>query len=208
MPSALTQAGAYVISGTGKLPNVDVASPGEVWSNKRASGVIVPASLVKPVLVGTVGAVAPVAEADTILQEESVTKADGTHIRQESLAVAMRQIMVPDINPGSQYSKQLGPNEIVNLPIADTDWVRTYHTGVLHLTLVVPNAAYKEGEVLGWNPEGARPEGKAEGEGAWDKVDSEGVVAGTGIFIIQAPPRYYGAKNEALLTCRFLRSNQ
>lgn len=208
MPSALTQVGAYAITGTGKLPNADVASPGEVWSNKRASGAIVPGSLVKPTLVGTVGSVAAVAEGDVVLQEESVVKADATHIRQESLAVAMRQIMVPDINPGSQYNLALGPNEIVNLTIADTDWVRTYHTGVLHLSLVAPNAAYKEGEVIGWNPKGARPEGKAAGEGSWAKVDAANVVAGTGIFIIDRPPRYYGSNNEALLTCRFLRSNQ
>lgn len=201
MPSALTQVGAYPLTSTGKLPNVDVASPGEVWSNKRASGVIVPGSLVRPVLVGAVGAVVPIATGDVIV-------ADGDGIRQQALAVAMRQIAVPDINPGSQYNLALGPNEIVNLPIADKDWVRTYHTGVLHLTLVVPDATYKEGDIIGWDPKGTRPTGKTAGEGAWAKIGHADVIAGTGIFIVQAPPRFYGTGNEALLTCRFLRSNQ
>jgi hypothetical protein len=142
-----------------------------------------------------------VAEGDAIV-------ADGAGIRREALAVALRQIMVPDINPGSQYNLALGPNEIVNLPIADTDWVRTYHTGVLHLTLVAPDATYKEGDIIGWNPKGARPVGKTAGEGSWAKITAANVVAGTGIFIVQSPPRYFGAANEAILTCRFLRSNQ
>lgn len=201
MPSALTQVGAYPLTGTGKLPNADVASPGEVWSNKRASGLIVPGSCVRPVLVGGVGSVVPVATGDAIVS-------DGEGIRSQSLAVALRQIMVPDINPGSQYNPVLGPNEIVNLPIADKDWVRTYHTGVLHLTLVAPDATYKEGDIIGWNPKGARPAGKTEGEGSWAKIGAANVVAGTGIFVVHTPPRFYGTNNEAILTCRFLRSNQ
>lgn len=200
MPSALTQVGAFPLTGTGKLPNVDVASPGEVWSNRRASGLIVPGSLVRPVQVGSVGCVVPVASADTIVN-------DGNGIRKELLAVAMRQIMVPDLNPGSQYNPALGPNEIVNLTIADKDWVRTYHTGVLNLTLVQPEE-YKEGDILGWNPKGARPALKAEGEGSWAKITAEHVVAGTGIFIVDREPRIYGENNEAILTCRFLRANQ
>lgn len=209
MPSALTQVGAYAIAGTGKLPNVDVASPGEVWSDKCAGiANLVPGSLVKPFLVGSVGSVKPVEEGDTVLQPESVVKSDTTHISEQLLAIVMRQIMVPDINPGSQYNLALGPNEIVNLPIASGDKVRTYHTGVVHLTLVTPQAGYHENEILGWNPKGARPEGKTEGEGSWTKVSDANVVAGTGILVIARPPRYYGANNEPLLTCRFLRSNQ
>lgn len=201
MPSALTQVGAYALTGTKTLPNVDVASPGEVWSRKRADGIIVPGSLVRPIEVGSVGSVVPIADGDTIVN-------DGAGIRKELLAVAMRQIMVPDINPGSQYNPALGPNEIVNLPIASGDFVRTYHSGVLHLTLVAPDATYKEGDLLGWNPKGERPAGKTEGEGSWAKIGAEHVVAGTGIFVIDTPPRFYGSANEALLTCRFLRANQ
>lgn len=207
MPTALTQVGAYPLTGTGKLPNVDVASPGEVWTNKRASGIIVPGSLVKPVLVSEVGSWAVVKTSDTVEIATGTVKSDSTHVYQGELAIAMRQIMVPDINQGSQYNPALGPNEIVNLPIASGDWVRSYHTGVVHLTLVVPGT-YAEGDVLGWDEKGTRPEFKAEGTGAWRRVDTGEVTAGTGILVVHTTPRYYGTNNEAVLTCRFLRSNQ
>ena len=214
MPTALTQVGAYPLTGTGKLPNVDIASPGEVWSNKRASGVIVPGSLVRPVVVSGVGCVIPVWKEDKDIIATSDEQVDlagseaGGNFRQETLGIAMRQIMVPDINIGSQYNPALGPNEIVNLPIASGDWVRTVHTGVVHLTLVVPDSTYEEGDVLEWDAKGERPEFKAEGKGAWRKAGGGEATKGTGILIVHTTPRYYGVKHEAILTCRFLRSNQ
>jgi hypothetical protein len=202
MPEALTQVGAYPLLGVGQLPNVSVASPGEVWSRKRANGVIVPGSCVRPVEVNGVDMVQPVTADDTVV-------ATGSGIRIEQLSVAMRQIMVPDINPGSQYNPQLGPNEIVNLAIADNDYVREYKTGVLHLTLVKPDADYAVGDIVGWDPGAARPTGKATGTGAWARMaDDESVVANTGIFEVHTKPRYYGSNNECVLTVRFLRSNQ
>lgn len=202
-PEILTQQGAYPLLGTGTLPNADVAYPGEVWSNRRANGVIIPGSCVVPDLVSGVECVRPVITGDAISES-------GAGLRRETLAVALRQIMTPDINPGSQYNPVLGPNEIVNLPIADQDYVRTYHTGVLNLTLVKPDAAYESGDIIGWDPGAARPAGKAAGTGAWARLadDAGGVVAGTDIFVVDRPPRYYGANNECVLTCRFLRSNQ
>jgi hypothetical protein len=203
MAEVLTQEGAYPLLGTGALPNADVASPGEVWSNKRANGVIVPGSCVVPVMVGEIECVRPVVAGDTI-----VDSGDGG-FRKESLSVALRQIMIPDINPGSQYNPQLGPNEIVNLPIADMDYVRQYFTGVMHLTLVKPDASYEPGDIIGWDPTAARPAGKATGTGAWAKhSDDSSVVANTDIFQVHTLPRYYGTNNECVLTCRFLRSNQ
>jgi hypothetical protein len=202
MAEALTQVGAYPLLGVGALPNADVASPGEVWSNKRANGIIVPGSCVVPTMVAGVECVRPIVGGDTI-----VTSGDG--LRMQSLAVALRQIMIPDINPGSQYNPQLGPNEIVNLPIADQDYVRTYHGGVMHLTLVAPDSTYAPGDIIGWDPTAARPVGKTSGTGAWAKhSDDSSVVANTDIFIVHTLPRYYGTNNECVLTCRFLRSNQ
>jgi hypothetical protein len=200
-PGILPQTGAYPLLGVGSLPNADVAYPGEVWSYKRANGVIVPGSLVRPVMVGSVECVQPVVAGDVIVES-------GDGIRQQELAVALRQIMTPDINPGSQYNPALGPNEIVNLPIADQDYVRTYHTGVMNLTLVVPDATYAPGDIIGWDPTGVRPAGKAAGNGAWAKhSDDANVVAGSDIFVVHTLPRYYGTSNECVLTCRFLRSN-
>jgi hypothetical protein len=95
--------------------------------------------------------------------------------------VALRQIAVPDINTGSMYNPALGPNEIVNLPIADQDYVRAYYSGKLHLTLVHPDVAgYVPGEKIAWNPGAARPAGKAAGNGAWDHAAAG--LAGTDIF--------------------------
>jgi len=202
MAGVLTQQGAYPLLGTGALPNVDVASPGEVWSYKRANGVIVPGSCVRPHVVAGIECVQPVVAADAI-----VSSGDG--IRSQSLAIAMRQIMTPDLNPGSQYNPALGPNEIVNLPIADQDYVRTYHTGVVHLTLVKPDATYAPDDIIGWDDTAPRPAGKAAGTGAWAKhSDDSSVIAGTDILIVHTLPRYYGSNNECVLTCRFLRSNQ
>lgn len=201
-PEALTQVGAYPLLGVGALPNADVASPGEVWSNKRANGVIIPGTCVVPHVVANVECVRPVVGGDAISEA-------GGGLRRETLAVALRQIMVPDINIGSQYNPALGPNEIVNLPIADQDYVRTYHTGVLNLTLVVPDPDYAPGDIIGWDPTGARPAGKAAGTGAWASITRDGsVVAGTDIFVVHTLPRFYGPSNECVLTCRFLRSNQ
>lgn len=200
-PTVLPQSGAYPLLGVGKLANASIAFPGEVWSNRRASGIIIPGSCVKPVNVAGVPSLAPVAKGDEI-----VLNGDG--VRREEIGVAMRQIMVPDINPGSQYSPQLGPNEIVNIPIASGDWLRNYMSGVLNLTLVKPDATYEAGDIIGWDPDAERPEGKAEGEGAWAKhSDDAKVIANTDIFVVHMAPQFYGEKGECVLTVRFLRSN-
>lgn len=198
MPEALTQQGAYPLLGVGTLPNVDVAYPGEVWSHKRANGVIVPGTPVIPVMVAGVECVRPIVAGDVI-----VLNGDG--FRREDISIAMRQIMTPDINPGSQYNPALGPNEIVNLPIADQDYVREYRTGVANLTLVKPDATYAPGDIIGWDPTAARPAGKTAGNGAWAKhSDDAAVVANTDIFVVHRMPRYFGSNNECVLTVRFL----
>lgn len=192
MSPLVPQVGAYPLTGVAKLPNADVASPGEVWTNRRASGVIIPGSCVRPTSVGGKLAAVPVAAGDTIDARQ--------------LAVGLRQIAVPDLNPGSLYNPALGPNEIVNLAIADQDWVRTVHTGEMHLTLVIPDGGgYTPGELIAWHPDGARPAGKAAGTGAWGHAS--GHKAGTDIFeAINWRP--YGSAGEGVLTVRFLRSNQ
>lgn len=189
-------AGAYPISGVGAMPNATVAYPGEVWTNRRASGNIVPGSCVKPVNVSGRKGYAVVLGADVV----------GTAFVTAGLAVALRQIDIPDTNPGSIYGAALGPNEIVNLQIASGDYVRTYHSGAMHLTLVEPTVGgYAPGDKIGWAAAAARPVGKAAGAGAWSKT---AIVAGTDIFEVEEV-RAYGptANHEVLLTVRFLRSN-
>ena len=76
---------------------------------------------------------------------------------------------------------------------------------MLNLTLVVPAADYVPGNIIGWNPTGVRPAGKASGTGAWDHMAN--AKAGTGMFVVHTVPRYYGTANESILTCRFLRTS-
>lgn len=188
-------AGAFPIAGVGKLPNVAIAYPGEVWTNRRASGVLVPGSCVKPVNLAGRKGYAVVADGDVA----------GTNFDKAALAVALRPIAIPDTNPGSVYTEALGPNEIVNLQIPNGDYVRTYHSGALHFTLVEPRADYVPSQRIGWSATAVRPAGKAAGTGAWTNT---GYETGTDIFELEEV-RPYGpsANNEVLLTVRFLRSN-
>jgi hypothetical protein len=180
--------GAYPIQGVGKLPNVDIANPGEVWSNLKANGNIVPGAAIFP----TVGATRKYAQ---------LAAGDAPDRRQ--VGVAMRTVEVPDINTGPNA---LGPNELVNRMIADGDWLRLYLTGALHLTLIEPRLDYEPGQKVGWNPAAARPAGKAAGTGAWTN-QAGGILAGTDIFeVFEFRP--YGGGNEGLLTVHFLRGSE
>jgi hypothetical protein len=183
-------AGAYPLTGVAKLPNATIASPGEVWSNLRANGIIIPGAAVAPVNVGGKLYAKQLVAGDTPVVEQ--------------VGVALRQIMTPDLNQGSLYNPALGPNEIVNLAIADGDYLRRYMSGAMHLTLVEPRADYVPGQLIGWAPAAARPAGKAAGTGAWSNA---GILAGTTLFEV-FEYRPYGSSNEGLLTVRFLRSNQ
>lgn len=179
--------GAYPLSGVGRLSNVTVASPGEVWSNLRANGVIIPGAAIAPVNVGGKLYAKQLVGGDTPIIEQ--------------VGVALRQVEIPDVNTGSGA---LGPNEIYNQAIANGDYLRRYMTGVLHLTLCEPRADYVPGQRVGWAPAAARPAGKAAGTGAWSNA---GILAGTTIFEV-FEYRAYGGANEGILTVRFLRSNQ
>ncbi len=180
-------AGAYPLTAVAKLPNVTIASPGEVWSNLRANGVIIPGAAIAPVNVGG--------------QRYAKQLIVGDTPNIDQVGVAMRQVEVPDVNTGPSA---LGPNEIVNTAIANTDYLRRYMTGVLHLTLVEPRADYVPGQLIGWAVAAARPVGKAAGTGAWSNT---GLLAGTTIFEV-FEYRTFGVANEGILTVRFLRSNQ
>lgn len=180
-------AGAYPLTGVGRLSNVTVASPGEVWSNLRANGVVIPGAAIAPVNVGGK------------LYAKQLVSGDTPVI--EQVGVALRQVEIPDTNNGPSA---LGPNEIVNQAIANGDYLRRYMTGVLHLTLCEPRADYVPGQRVGWAVAAARPSGKASGTGAWSNT---GILSGTTIFEV-FEYRAYGSSNEGILTVRFLRSNQ
>lgn len=172
--------GPFPLTEVGKLPNVTVAfNDGDHWSNRFASGSIVPGE-----------AVVPAASAGKLFMR----KAGASDVATQ-LAIALRPVDVPDPNTGPAA---LGPNEVRNQAIADGEYVHAYYRGVFHLTLVTP-AAYEPGELIGWDADGARPEGK-EGTGAWAKNSAADIDS---IFEVMEF-RKVNANNEGILTVRKL----
>lgn len=180
MPPLNLHTGSFPLTGPASLPNVMLAFPGEHWSNRRASGAIVPGEAVVPVNSGGKLYMRKATAADAITQ----------------LAIALRTIDVPDPNTGPN---SLGPNEIVNQTIAAGEYVHAYYSGVFHLTLVVP-AVYDPGDLIGWVAAGARPVGKA-GTGSWGK----NAVADIDSFFEVMEFRDLNAQHEGILTVRSLR---
>lgn len=179
-------AGDHPLLGVGRLPNVGFAFPGEVWSNRRANGIVIPGAAVAPVVVGGKPRMKQLLVGDAPVKEQ--------------VAIAMRQVEIPDVNNGPAA---LGPNEIVNQAIADGDWLRYAFTGAFNITLVEPRNDYLPTQKVGWAPAAARPAGKAAGTGAWSNA---GILAGTDIFEV-IEYRVYGTTNEGILVVRSLRSN-
>ena len=178
--------GAFPLSDVAHLPNVTVAFPGEHWSNRKANEVIVPGEAVIPVNSG--GALA-------------MRRAHAADQGDPRLAIALREVMVPDINPGSIYNPTLGPNEIRNLALPVGAYVHAYYSGAFHLTLCQARA-WVGGEMVAWDETAARPPSKG--------------LSGTGNWIVTTDPtkaffevmefRPVNASNEGILTVRSLRS--
>jgi hypothetical protein len=174
--------GNYPLTDVASLPNVTIAFPGEHWSNRIASGAIVPGEAVVPVNYNGKSAVKRATTADAVLQ----------------MGIATRVIEPPDSAVGSLYTTALGPNEIVNRQINDGEYVHAYYSGAFHLTLVTPRA-WVPGELLEWDAAGARPTGKA-GTGAW-KVGT----AARALFDVMEVRPFSANGLEGVLTVRSLR---
>jgi hypothetical protein len=180
---AFPTVGSFPLTSVAKLPNVTIAFPGEHWSNRIAQGAIVPGEAVVPTNYGG---------------KLAVTRA-GAGASVARMGIALRTIDVPDNATGSIYYDPLGPNEIRNLQIPDGEYVHTYYSGVFHLTLAVPRA-WVPAELVGWNPAGARPTGKA-GAGAWDVAGGED----TALFEVMEFRPFSADGHEGILTVRSLR---
>jgi hypothetical protein len=174
--------GSFPLTSVAHLPNVTVAFPGEHWSNRKASEAITPGAAVMPLNSGGALYVAIAGSADS---------------GSRRVGIALRTVQVPDINTGPT---QIGPNEIMNTEIAQHEYVHVWLSGAFHLTLVTP-AVYDPGDLIGWNPAGARPTGKA-GTGSWRKVGSE---AGAMFEVMEFRP-YNAAGDEGIVTVRSLRT--
>jgi hypothetical protein len=173
--------GPFPLTGVGKLPNVTVAFPGEHWSNRYASGDLTPGV-----------AVVPAASGGKLYMRQANSSDAATQ-----LAIALRPVDVPDPNTGPTA---LGPNEIRNQTIPNNTYVHAYYSGAFHLTLVTP-AQYVPGDLIGWDADGARPEGKAAGTGAWAKNASADIDS---IFEVMEW-REVNTSHEGILTVRSLR---
>jgi hypothetical protein len=175
------EAGSFPLTGTGDLPNVTVAFPGEHWSNRKASGTVTPGE-----------AVVPDASAGGLFMRTAQASDAITQ-----LAIALRPVDVPDPNSGPAA---LGPNEIRNTPMKQGEYVHAYYSGAFHLTLVDPNREYEPGQLIGWDANGARPEGK-EGEGSWAPDANADIDS---VFEVMEV-REVGDEGEVILTVRSLR---
>lgn len=178
------EAGSFELTGVGALPNVTVAFPGEKWSNRKASGTggIVPGVAVVPEASAGGLFVRQAGEKDTI----------------ERMAIALRPIDVPDVNTGPNA---LGPNEVRNQTIDEGGYVLCYYSGAFHLTLVDPEREYTPGMLIGWDANGKRPKGKAEGEGSWAPNANADIDSMFEVMEV----REVGEDGDVILTVRSLR---
>jgi hypothetical protein len=179
------EAGSFPLTGTSALPHVSVAFPGEHWSDRVASGSIVPGEAVVPAGSATARGNMVVRKAKS---SDAITQ----------LAIALRPVDVPDPNNGPAAE---GPNEIRNSAMANGDWVHTYYSGAFTLTLIDPRRTYLPGDLIGWDADGQRPEGIA-GEGSWAPNANADIDSFFEVLDVEA----VGSKGEAILKVRTLRS--
>jgi hypothetical protein len=178
-------AGQFPLTGVKNLPHVSVAFPGEHWSDRVASGSIVPGE-----------AIIPAGSANSRGQMMMRTAKSSDTIGQ--LAIALRPIDVPDPNNGPN---QLGPNEVRNKTMAPGEYVHAYYSGAFTLTLVDPTHTYSPGATIGWDANGPRPEGIA-GEGSWAPDAQADIDA----FFEVISVTKVGSNGEVILKVRTLRS--
>lgn len=181
----MPEAGNFPLTGVKNLPHVAVAFPGEHWSDRVASGTITPGE-----------AVVPAGSANARGQMYMRVAKSGDALAQ--LAICLRPIDVPDPNTGPSA---LGPNEIRNTPMKDGEYVHPYYSGGFTLTLVDPTNTYTPGAILGWDEDGARPEG-IEGSGSWalnENADIEGFLE-----VVKVEP--VGENGEVILKVRTTRT--
>lgn len=193
--------GIFPLKDASRLPNVTVAHPGEVWTRGKASGTIRPGQAVVPVNRIVNGK-------DTLYYRAVAGSADvsSAAVAPSQVAIALRKIEVPDLNAGSQYQEALGPNEIVNLLIADGDYVRTYFSGAFHLTQIVADD-YHPADRIGYDPAGTPQTGKS-GPGAWRKSAQSALPDFFEVIEFRRFAPAGGAVNEGILTVRKLGAAQ
>lgn len=183
------RAGSFELTSVKNLPNAHVAYPGERWTNRTASGEIIPGEPAVPLASGS--------SPSATMTMRRVKAGDSV----EQLALITRTIDIPDPNTGPN---SLGPNEVRNLPIPSGEWLMAHYSGVFILTLVVPDT-YTPGEKIGWVIAGTRPAGKAAGSGAWGKNSGADIQ---NVFEVENWQEVNPTTHEGILTVRFLGRTQ
>lgn len=181
-------AGSHLLTSVKNLPNAHVVSPGERWTDARASGVIVPGQPIVMVASGTSPTATPVMR--------KAKAGDAV----DSIFLATRVIDIPDPNNGPL---SIGPNERRNLNIPASEWIMRHYSGVFLISLVTPGS-YKPGDLIGWDVNGALPAGK-EGEGAWAVNGSSDI---TSIFTCRDWKEVNASTHEGYMTVQFVGRSQ
>lgn len=182
-----TSPGQFPLTSVADLPNVTVAFPGEVWTNRYASGTVYPGD-----------AVVPTASAGKLYMR-TAQAGDTAKNTAGQVGIAFNVVQEPDTNTGPGAD---GPNEKANAPMTTGDRIRVYYSGAFHLTRVVPGT-YNPSDLIGWDANGTNPTGK-DGVGAW-AADSAADL--DSIFEV-LESRSVGSANEVILTVRSLKGSQ
>lgn len=178
-------AGSFPLTGVASLPHISVAYDGERWSDRVASGDVVPGEAIVPAGSASVQGKAMLRTANA---EDEIAR----------MAVALRPIDVPDPNTGPNA---LGPNEVRNQTISSGDYILAYYSGGFNLTLVDPRRTYVPGDLVGWDADGQRPEGVT-GEGSW--APNENADINSFFEVIEVTK--VGSEGEVVLRVRTLRT--
>jgi hypothetical protein len=186
--------GAFPLTGVSGLPHVTVINGPRArhYSNRKASGAIVPGTAVVPVY-DAAGSAHVNTPGDALKMRTAVA---GDSAKAKQLAIALKTVQVPDQNVGPS---SLGPNEIMNANIADGEYVHAYYEGDFALTLVVPDT-YQPGDLIGWDADGVRPTGIS-GTGAWAKDAAADIDS---IFEVMEWRPVNAARTEGILYVRKL----
>lgn len=144
--------GSHKLGDVSGLPNVQVAFPGEHWSDGKASEDITPGELIVPVASGG---------------KRVWARATAGNLDPRA-CIALNPVQHPDSNAGSIYNEGLGPNQIVNRTLKAGQWVHAYKSGAFNLTLIEAHA-YVPGDLLTFDPAATPQPGKTS-TGAWKKT--------------------------------------
>lgn len=133
--------------------------PGTFFTHNTASGAIEVGDLVEPAVAAN-----DLAEFNKGGQVKKVTgtiASGGVLAGSRRFAIAVNPVKLQNLDPVND-----GPNDIMNAPLADGDFVGTHYAGVFETVVVASAATYTPGQLLTWDGTATR-QGSLTGTGAW-----------------------------------------